>query len=130
MKNARDALDVVARADHPANAGLLVDALHFGRSTTSLQDIAAIPRSLLHYAQIADAVAGQDFTVEQMIHTARSERSLPGEGSIDLPGLFAALPQDLPVSVEVVHHARSRAMGAQAWARLCLEKSKQALNDL
>mgnify|MGYP006284534479 CR=1 FL=1 len=130
VKNARDALDVVDRAGHPANAGLLVDALHFGRSTTSLQDIAAIPRSLLHYAQIADAVAGQDFTVEQMIHTARAERALPGEGNIDLPGLFAALPQDLPVSVEVVNHARSRAMGAQAWAQLCLEKSKQALNDL
>ncbi len=130
VKDCRDALDVIARAGHPANAGLLVDALHFGRSTSSLQDIAAVPRALLHYAQIADGVAGLDFSVEQMIHTARSERLLPGEGTIDLKGLFAALPQDLPISVEVVNHPRLRDMGVQAWARLCLEKSRQVLGDL
>ena len=127
VKNCRDVLEVIDLAGRPANAGLLVDALHFGRSTTTLADIASIPRSLLHYAQICDATAGLHFSDEALIHTARSERALPGEGSIDLQGLFANLPQDLPISVEVVNHAQSRALGAMAWARASLEKSKQVL---
>lgn len=128
VKNCQDALDVMARAGQPSNAGLLVDALHFGRSTSTLADIASIPASLLHYAQICDATAGLNFSVEEMIHTARAERALPGEGTIDLTGLFAALPADLPISVEVVNHRQSRAMGALAWARLCLHKAQQVLS--
>ena len=127
VKDCRGALQVLARAGQPSNAGLLVDALHFGRSTTTLADIASIPRRLLHYAQICDATAGLNFSVEELIHTARAERALPGEGSIDLKGLFTTLPQDLPISVEVVHHAQAHALGAMAWARLCLEKTKQVL---
>ena len=106
VPNVKSALQLIAAAGNPANAGILVDALHFGRSTTTLDDIRNIPRHLLHYAQICDAQAGLNFTTEQMIHTARSERLLAGEGNIDVKGLFAALPQDLPVSVEVVHFER------------------------
>lgn len=127
VKDCRGAMQVIAQAGQPSNAGLLVDALHFGRSTTTLADIAAIPRQWLHYAQICDATAGLNFSDEELIHTARAERALPGEGSIDLKGLFATLPQDLPISVEVVNHAQARALGALAWARLCLEKTKQVL---
>jgi sugar phosphate isomerase/epimerase len=127
VKNCRDVMEVIDLAGRPANAGLLVDALHFGRSATTLADIAAVPRSLLHYAQICDATAGLNFSVEELIHTARAERALPGEGSIDLTGLFSTLPHDLPISVEVVSHSQARAMGAMAWARLCLEKSQKVL---
>ena len=129
VKDAKSALRIVQNAGMPANAGILVDALHFGRSTTTLDDIRAIPRELLHYAQICDATAGLNFSDEELIHTARAERALPGEGSIDLKGLFATLPQDLPISVEVVNHAQARALGALAWARLCLEKTKQVLTS-
>jgi hypothetical protein len=78
----------------------------------------------LHYAQICDAEAGLNFTAEQMVHTARCARLLPGDGSIDLRGLFAALPADLPVSVEVVNFAREADTAPTAWAAECLAASR------
>jgi sugar phosphate isomerase/epimerase len=125
------ALRIVAGAGRPGNAGILVDALHFSRSTTTLDDVRAIPRELLHYAQICDAPTpsqiGRPFSVEEMIHTARCERLLPGEGGIDLEGLFAALPQDLPVSVEVPHETRLAQLGQSEWARQALAASRSLL---
>ena len=123
VKDAKSALRIVKNAGTPANAGILVDALHFGRSTTTLDDIRAIPRELLHYAQICDAVAGTHFTTEAMVHTARCERLLPGDGTIDITGLFAALPDDLPVSVEVVNFEREKTADPTQWAATCLAAS-------
>ncbi len=127
VPNVRSALQLIDAAGNPANAGILVDALHFGRSTTTLEDVRNIPRHLLHYAQICDAQAGLEFTTEQMIHTARCERLLAGEGNIDVKGLFGALPQDLPVSVEVVHFERMAQHGQTKWARICLENAVATL---
>ncbi len=127
VRSANDALRVIQSAGSPSNAGILVDALHFGRSHTTLADIKAIPRELLHYAQICDAEAGTDFTTEQMIHSAREERLQPGEGLIDVHGLFAALPSNLPISVEVVHKARMAQMTALEWAQHCLHKTQKFL---
>ena len=132
VKNARDALRVVDAAGRPRNAGILVDALHFGRSDTTLDDIAALPHALLHYAQICDAPAtnaqgSTQLSVDDMIHTARCERLLPGEGVIDLRGLFASLPADLPVSVEVPNHLRARPVGDLAWSGQALAASRAVL---
>lgn len=127
VKDAKSALRVIDLAGRPSNAGILVDALHFGRSSTSLQDIAAIPREMLHYVQMCDAQSGLNFTTEELIHTARQERLLPGEGSIDVTGLFKTLPQDLPVSVEIVNLERSKPIGDKAWAELCLNATKKVL---
>ena len=131
VPHARAALGIVEAAGMPSNAGILVDALHFDRSATTLEDIRALPRHLLHYAQVCDAPGrnrlGRDFTVEEMIHTARCERLQPGEGDIDLAGLFAALPADLPVSVEVVHLDRMKTMPPAEWARQCLAASRPIL---
>lgn len=124
VKDAKSALRIVQNAGSPANAGVLVDALHFGRSTTTLEDIRAIPRELLHYAQICDAQAGLNFTTEQMIHTARCQRFPPGDGTIDVKGLFDALPADLPVSVEVVNFDREAQTSPQDWAAECLARSR------
>ncbi len=124
VKDAKSALRIVKNAGMPTNAGILVDALHFGRSSTTLDDIRAIPRQLLHYAQICDAQAGLNFTVEQMIHTARCERLLPGDGTIDIQGLFDTLPTDLPISVEVVNFGREARTPPAAWAAECLAASR------
>jgi sugar phosphate isomerase/epimerase len=127
VKDARAALRVVALAGQPSNAGILVDALHYGRSTTTLQDIADIPRACLFYAQICDAQAGTHFTTEELIHTARQARLLPGLGTIDLQALFAQLPADLPVSVEVPDLVQAAQMGDRAWAKLALEAAQKVL---
>jgi sugar phosphate isomerase/epimerase len=124
VPHAQAALRVVRNAGTPANAGILVDALHFGRSATTLADIRAIPRALLHYAQICDAEAGTHFSHDELIHTARGARLPAGEGNIDLKGLFDALPQDLPISVEVVNLEREQQASPSAWAAECLAASR------
>lgn len=134
VRDARAALRIINAAGRPANAGILVDALHADRSSTTLDDIRAIPRELLHYAQICDAPSraqvGRDFTNEELIHTARCERILPGEGGIGLKELFEALPQDLPVSVEIVHLQRMAQAGQPEWARQSLAASRAVLERL
>jgi sugar phosphate isomerase/epimerase len=127
VPHARAAMQVLERAGRPVNAGILVDALHFGRSQTTLNDIRAIPRQWLHYAQICDAPAGTHFSTEQMIHTARCARELPGQGSIDLQGLFAALPDNLPISVEVVNFEHEAQTTPSEWAARCLQASRSVL---
>lgn len=129
VPDARSALAVVLRAGTPANAGILVDAMHFGRSSTSLEDIRAIPRSLLHYAQVDDVVAGTGYSHEQMIHSARCERLLPGEGTVDLIALFSVLPTDLPLSVEIVNLQREQAYTPAEWAHVCLNSSRNILQQ-
>jgi len=124
VPNATSALRIITNAGTPQNAGILVDAIHVGRSHTTLEDIRAINPSLLHYSQICDAQAGTNFTTEEMIHTARCARELPGDGNIDLKALFNALPKDLPISVEVVHFENEAQFSNIDWAKKCLEKSK------
>jgi sugar phosphate isomerase/epimerase len=126
VPDAKTALRVVTAAAQP-NGGVLVDALHVARSGTTLADIAGIPRRHLHYAQICDAPAAGPTTLEGLLHTARAERLLPGEGGIGLAGLFAALPADLPVSVEIPSDTRIAALGAEEWARRALVASRSLL---
>ena len=127
VPNAQAAMRIVANAGRPSNAGILIDALHVGRSHTTVADLRAIDPNLLHYGQICDAKQGTHFTTEEMIHTARCARELPGEGNIDLGGLFGALPVDLPISVEVIHLENEMSFTPLEWAKKCLSMSKPYL---
>lgn len=100
-----------------ANGGVLVDALHFARSDSRLVELDDIPRAWLHYAQICDGAVPGPATTEGLIFDARSERMLPGEGGIALRELFARLPADLPLSIEVPSDSRAPVLGYPEWAR-------------
>ncbi len=117
---------IVRAVDQP-NAAVLVDALHLARSPSRLDDLDGWPRQRLNYAQICDGRVPGPAHVEGLIHDARRERLLPGEGGIDLVGLFARLPADLPVSIEVPSESRAPAMGYLAWARLAIEATDRVL---
>lgn len=117
---------LVAAADRP-NGGVLVDALHFARSASSMDDVRALPRQRLHYAQICDGLVPGPATEEGLIFDARCARLLPGEGGIALKALFDALPADLPVSIEIPHDVRAPAMGYPAWARAAITAARQVL---
>ena len=110
-----------------ANAGVLVDALHFDRSRSSTGDIAKIPAGRLHYWQLCDAAAERPATTDEMIHVARSERMFPGEGGIDLLSLIQAMPADIPVSIEVPTTELAKTMDAQARARRALGAAKRVI---
>jgi len=126
VPNASAAARIVAAADRP-NGGVLVDALHFARSASTLADIAALPRHRLHYAQVCDGSVPPPATTEGLIHAARCERLLPGEGGIDLRALFAALPPDLPVSIEIPSDTRAPALGYEVWAQQAVAATRRLL---
>jgi sugar phosphate isomerase/epimerase len=119
VPNLGKAQRIVNAADQP-NAAVLVDALHFGRSASRLGELADWPRSRLNYAQICDGGLPIPLTTEGLIHDARCERLLPGEGGIDLVSLFACLPADITISIEVPSESRAPAMGYTAWAKAAI----------
>lgn len=126
VKNLPAAVELLEAAGRPANAGLLIDALHFARSDSKLSQVASLPRDWLHYAQVCDAPAEVPTAVPELIHCAREARLLPGEGGIALNSLLAALPSDLPLSVEIPNPPRAAAVGAVAWAAQARALSLQA----
>jgi sugar phosphate isomerase/epimerase len=126
VKSVGDAARIVAAVQKP-NAAVLVDALHWARSASTLDEVTALPRSALNYAQICDGRVPGPTTVEGLIHDARCERLQPGVGGIPLRELFARLPADLPISVEVPDDKRAPVMGYEAWAKQCFAAAKRVL---
>lgn len=93
----------IVEAAECGNGGVLVDALHYDRSATTLDEIAALPASRVNYVQFCDGATPYDPSDEAMIRIARGERLFPGEGGIDLAGLARAIPEGVTISVEVPH---------------------------
>lgn len=123
------ALHIVEQADR-ANGGILVDALHFDRSGSRFEDLQKIPPQWLHYAQICDGPALRPDTHEGLIHAARCERLLPGEGAIDLARIWRNLPAEVPLSIEIPHDRRVAQVGVETWARQALAATKAIIEPL
>jgi sugar phosphate isomerase/epimerase len=117
---------VLAAAARP-NGGVLVDALHFARSGSRLDQLDDIPREWLHYAQICDGAVPGPTTNEGQIHDARCERLLPGEGGIDLRALFGRLPPDITVGIEIPSDSRAPVIGYAEWARRAVSATLEVL---
>ncbi len=123
VRDAAAALRILRAASQP-NAAVIVDALHVSRSRTSFEEISSIPHAWLNYAQICDGPAEIPASIDELNRAARHARLLPGDGAIDLVGLFGALPSDLPVAVEIPNDRQAPALGAVEWARRALVMSK------
>src|SRR5438477_10261938 len=74
--NLAEAAHVVRAVNRP-NAGILVDMLHFGRSNSSLDELAQLPREWFRYAHVCDAAKEVPPTLAGIIRTARDERQFP-----------------------------------------------------
>ncbi len=127
VKDASTAVRIVSSVGQP-NAGVLVDAIHFFRSRSMLADIADLPRRSVNYVQLCDGKVPGPVNNAGLIHDARSERLLPGEGGFALAAMLAALPGDLPISVEVPSETRAAKMGYEAWAAAALEAAKKVIS--
>lgn len=114
---------MVEAAAHPA-AAILVDTLHFDRSGSSLDDLAALPAPLMNYMQVCDGPVPYDPTDAGMIRVARQARLVAGDGGIDLAVIIAHLPAGITVSVEVPNVELTARIGAEAVARRALEATK------
>jgi sugar phosphate isomerase/epimerase len=126
VPDANSALRILRQVQRP-NARILVDFLHVSRSSTTRQDLASIPPQWLSHAQLCDAPAQMPKTREELIHTARRGRLLPGSGGIDIRGMLQALPDDLPLCIEVPNAEQLALHGAEEWARRSLSATRQTL---
>jgi len=101
VRTLAQALSVVRDVGHPAGA-VLVDALHLQRCGATPEDLIGLDPALLPYAQLCDgpaALAGA--TYQDYLQDAVDGRSAPGEGGLPLVRLLDALPDGVPLSLEV-----------------------------
>jgi len=93
------ALDIVTRAGR-TNGRLLVDVLHLHRSGGTAPMLTQVPAHRIGSVQLCDAPA-RDPGDAGLVEEAREGRLFPGEGELPLAEILAALPADVPISVEV-----------------------------
>jgi sugar phosphate isomerase/epimerase len=126
--NLAEAVHVMRAVNRP-NAGILIDLLHFARSRSSMEELSTLPRSWFRFAHVCDAAAEIPATLEGLIHTARAERLFPGEGGIDVRGILAALPPDIPYALEIPRVTLSALIGEKECARLALKAARRHLDE-
>ena len=120
----------ILRAAKRGNAGLLVDMLHFDRSQSKIEDLAALPREWFRFVHICDAPREWPHTQPGAIHTARDERLFPGEGGIDIASILAQLPQGIPYALEIPRVVLNKAVGPEEVARLALLVARSELDGI
>jgi sugar phosphate isomerase/epimerase len=102
VRNLTMAMGVLDAVAHPLRA-LLIDPIHVDRSGSTIADIAQVPAALLPYAQFCDAPKKRpdrdDFVA--IITDAIDLRMQCGEGGLPLDALYNALPQGIPLSIEL-----------------------------
>jgi sugar phosphate isomerase/epimerase len=118
----------VVRAVNRSNAGILVDMLHFDRSGSTLGSLGELPPEWFRFAHVCDAAKEVPPTMAGIIHTARDERLFPGEGGIDVRGILACLPQDIPYALEIPRVVLSKAVGPEEVALLAIRVARSHLD--
>jgi len=120
-----EAASIVKEARRP-NAGIVVDTLHFDRCHAELEKLSSLPREWFHFAQISDAPASYSTEREDLIRIGRAERLYLGEGGIDVASILGRLPP-VPLSIEIPNVAKLESLGAEQYARLCIETARSFL---
>jgi sugar phosphate isomerase/epimerase len=114
---------VVETAAQP-NGGLMIDSLHFFRSGAVPADLASIDPRLLPYMQLADLANFAALRAADPPERAAWTKRLPGEGDLPLSALLAALPADIPISVEVPGTPGSPLEEAERYAKRAYEATR------
>lgn len=129
MRDLKTATALMQAVDRP-NSGLCIDSLHFDRSGCAASDLAGLPPSWFHFAQIADAPAVAPSRTDGLIHTARAARLLPGDGSVDLKGLLTHLPTGTPLAIEIPNAALSEVLSDEDRIRMAREALERLLAEI
>ncbi|QYX45797.1 sugar phosphate isomerase/epimerase [Pseudomonas tussilaginis] len=126
-KNLTQALRIVEQAGR-GNGCVLVDAFHFDRSASSLEDLGKVARSRLRYAQLCDVAGPRPDDMADILRQARNERRFPGDGDCDLVGLLRSLPSSIPLSLEIpTRQLYEQGVSALQRAQMALDKTQQLL---
>ncbi|WP_187970404.1 sugar phosphate isomerase/epimerase family protein [Aquibium microcysteis] len=122
----RSAREVVEEAGCP-NGAILIDALHYQKCGSGLDEVAALPERMLNYMQLCDGPA--DFARDHaaMIHAARHDRLMPGQGDVDLSGLIRAMPKGFVFGIEVPNDVLRAGLGLEGYIKTAYHAGWQVL---
>ena len=126
VKNLRQARAMVEHSG-AANAGVLLDSLHFARSDSTLAEIAALPSDMIHYIQLCDAYAKFDPSDEGLIAVARGARLLPGSGELDLLSFAQLVDESKPIGLEIPNTELSQHFLPKQRAQMAIDQAKKLL---
>lgn len=127
-------------AEHSDGGGILLDSLHFQRFGGRLEQLRSLDSNLLSYVQLCDGPLaqpdglprpkelprGQSTDGTDLQLESRAMRMLPGEGELPLMDFIAALPADLPVSLEAPVLALRETLTPVDFVR----RARQAMEDV
>jgi sugar phosphate isomerase/epimerase len=116
----------ILRAVNRPNAGILVDALHFDRSRSSLEQLADLPAEWFNFVHLCDAPHPIPDSLEDLIFTARAGRSFPGHGDIDLKAIVERIPL-VPYSLEIPNHKLMEKLGVETFCLQAREETEKFL---
>lgn len=125
VRSLTDAAKVVRLAKRP-NAHILLDALHFYRSNSTVAELAKIEPAMLGTFQICDAPRAAP-PPEGLAAEARVRRLLPGQGGLDLWKLIDALPPGIPFGVETPIAGQFPHLDPVARATMMVAKTREFL---
>ncbi|MEN5094602.1 sugar phosphate isomerase/epimerase [Pseudomonas protegens] len=126
-RNLEQAVRVVENAGCD-NGCVLVDAFHFDRSGSRLEDLAKVDPARLRYAQLCDVAGPCPADMQEILRQARNERRFPGEGDCDLAGLLRCLPENLPLSLEIpTVQLLEQGVSALQRAQMALDRTRELL---
>lgn len=129
-RNLTQAVRIVENAGRK-NGGVLVDAFHFNRSLSCLDDLARVAPARLRYAQLCDVAGPRPDDMEEILRQARNERRFPGDGDSDLVGLLRTLPANIPLSLEIpTRQLMEQGVSARTRAQLAMDKTQALLQRL
>jgi sugar phosphate isomerase/epimerase len=108
------------------NAGIVVDTLHFDRCHADVAVLGSLPREWFRFVQICDAPGKYSTERDELIRIGRDARLYLGEGGIDVAAILRRLPS-APLSIEIPNTTKLAALGAEQYARLCIETARSYL---
>jgi sugar phosphate isomerase/epimerase len=125
LRGLGDAADLLIEV-RPANAGILVDAIHLSRSGGHPSDLARYDPSLFTYAHLCDVPAAPP-PPEGLRDEARGGRLYPGEGGLWLDAFVTAFLPGTPMAVEAPNASRNAALPPEDRARLAAGAARNLL---
>jgi sugar phosphate isomerase/epimerase len=107
---------------------IVVDTLHFRRFGGTLEELTR-SADLVPLLQLCDGPKQRPADRDGLVLESRSERGVPGEGEFHLAEIVAALPADMPVSVETPSDSTTARVGEAAWASRLKAAAERVLDQ-
>jgi sugar phosphate isomerase/epimerase len=128
VSNLREALNILKAVKRP-NFRLVLDAMHFFRSGSTVADLKQLDADLIGHIQLCDVPLVCKFA--HYMEEARYERLAPGDGELPLREFLAAAPRDLIVGLEIPMLSLAKA-GVAPYERLkkAVATTKELLSNL